>query len=288
MSLEFSKQAYNVAVDRKRRIQRKVLIKQVLCPSIAVTPFAAALVTVAVIYFKLDPIPFFLHRYNITSLNSAGQHAHSSCKIVDLIILSFRFFCTSLFAYESSRLFTEVLLLTIFLYQMYEFVLKFLSGLRSPLVYFKYLKEMQLCHIAILEYMSTVYALLLFLGQLTIVTYLWLTIEAVNALPLLIYICCPCFALTMGGMIFIMIDLLGGVVHTWSVSLAQAWQNPEPRKLVMGRVGFSSHTVKRQATAQRNMFFSCGPFFTIKRATVLSYLNIVLANLSSVVLLIEF
>lgn len=269
-------------MNHKRRAQYYNLNRKYLYPSIAATPAAATIIVVVIIYFKMDPIPLYF-QYDGMIFNTSPT---LQSKIAHLFIFGFRVVYTSLLALECARLSIEILLLIIFLFQMYEFSLAFLARLRTPFVYFNFAMKLQLCHAAMQKMVNSFYVIYLTWGQAAVVVFLMLTLKAMNHAPFLFYICCPCFSMTIGAMTFLMIDFLGATVFMRSSSLVRYWAQPGHGQVAEKL--FSLKALTRRGQAQFPMSFSCGPFFVIRRETALLYLNAVLINLANIVLLVDF
>lgn len=210
-----------------------------------------------------------------------------SSTIFNVFIFLYRFINTSILAFESARFAIEILLLIIFIFQMYEYNLAFLAKLSSPFTYFKFSAKLQLCHLAMKDLVNSIYGSYLFMGQVGVVIFLWLTLKAINFSPIVFYVWFPCFAILMGVMIFVMIEILAATVFIRSNSLVQFWKYPISRDSGRQLISSSGY-IKRRGRAQMPMQFSCGPFFVIGRATALLYTHIIFQNLATAVLLVDF
>lgn len=254
----FPHTSFQLAMDSKRRRHSKFLVNYIysmmICSSLFIVTFF-----VLAIYFRFDPMPHFIKPFEISPSTP--------------YMLAFRFVILIGVVYEAQRYSVEYNILTISLFQCYDVTLTLLGKISSENNLFQYYRMLQICHSAISPYTDAMYFATFFNCQINIVMNLWLTIRTLG--PLMLYLWFPMIALSYCGMVVIMTRIMGGSVHNWSKRLLFKW-----------RCKANSMPVTKELRAKTGLSFSCGPQMKIKRSTALTFLNTVLNNWGTAVLLI--
>lgn len=201
-------------------------------------------------------------------------------------VILFRFVVVSLLAYEVARFCVEFNILTIFIFFSYKFIFSFLlkvsissASLRSQTC-LSIFNMLEVCHSAISPYIDSMYFTTFFTHQVTIVIFSWMTIKTFHVAPIMLYLSFPVSSTLISAMVVVMIDVLGATVYKQSSLILRSWKiNPG---------NYKSALLRRELASKKCLAFSFGPRMKIKRKTALTFLNTVLDNLGTAVLLIRF
>lgn len=253
-------------MNPRRRKLNKLLVDQYLRPSIPYAILFFPTFFVGIIYFEFDPLPHFFR--------AVGVNPATALVFILRIIVEF-FSC-----YEPIRFTIEYNILTVFLFQHYEYVLTFLSKLVSPKQFLYFYDTLTVCHSAISPYTNSMYFVTFVNCMVNSVILLWLTVRAFHIAPIVLYIWFPVMAIVYSGMVVVMTNILGATVYNKSNELLSSWKKGY-------RYVPTSRIVRKELQSKSCLAFCCGPQIKIRKSTALTYLHIVLNNWGTAVLVIR-
>lgn len=226
------------------------------------------------VYFNIDPTYFFLQDVFPNPKLYSGITASS------FLLNSFR--CNAMiifFASASSRYFAFILIMDCVRIDTYDYLLTTLFSKRDRLPDLSLQRiyvQVKLCHNTLSEFFPGFYSMYMTFCQYSIVLFFWVAIVSVGRIPLQVWLCLPMagWQIALGACIYIGFCAKAHDISTDFVltKRKESRRNRWANKLWVGA---------------KSLDMKCGPFFTVKRNTVLLSLHLILTNLASSILLNE-
>lgn len=139
-----------LTMNPRRRQQNQFLIEKHLYPSTLFMISTLHIIVASIVWFELDPLPHYVEIFNLKPLLNDNLMVRGS-------VLLFRIITVSFLVYEADRFSIEYNILTICLFQTYEFYLSFLKKLKLPRDCLPYYKMLAVCHGALSPYINSLY-----------------------------------------------------------------------------------------------------------------------------------
>lgn len=273
-SLEYPQQSYFTIKDRLH--QTRILYITLFSNFInIILTIISPFVIFPVLFFHLDPSYFVVYEYLPTSLANKF--------IVTLCIVILRASLFYFFVLVMCRHFCFLYLIETCRINMYSHCLTLLHKITSANNFYAEYGHLHICHGILCSFFDQFYYIYPTYCQITIVGFLWLCIRAGHLLPFLIWTFAFIFALMLIVVVFFTMSFSVSV-HLLSDKCIRHWQVWHPKSSISIVKNAYWERVAKAQQPLRNMF---GPYFVLDMASIMLYLNLLLQNLASSILLIR-
>lgn len=226
------------------------------------------------VYIQVDPIRYILRDLGVASI------------FPSTLRLFLRFSVILLGAYELCRTLSMTALIAVYILETYKFCITLLTKLDDPHSLIRQYTQLRVVHQQLIVGGRLLLSLFLTTGQIIMVQVSWFTVKGIHYFPFLIYLLFPLACLTIAAAMVIFCRGLVYIHETSRDLVGKKWSGYFKYRFQRLK-RHQRNIVLKQMRAQMPVYFTFGSMFAIHKSTPMSYIELLMSNLTNVLLLVD-